>query len=295
LHRYSPTIRETPIPNDAVKTLTTEEAVNQLRSEAKWAQLVHDTYLDADIEAAADRFALSGEFAAVMELVGSRLRDAEVVDLGAGNGMARRAFAQNGAGHVFAIEPDPSPEIGRGAIRRICADLPIESRHGFGEEIPLADASVDLVSARQVLHHTRDLNETLRECARILRPGGCFLACREHVVDNDEQLAQFLDEHPVHQLTGGESAYSLDQYTGAITSAGLRLEHILDPWDSPINTAPTANTTEEIAQIPMNLLRERFGVLGAVASHLPGVTRMVWSRLRRPRPGRLYSFLARKP
>lgn len=278
-----------------MKTLTTEEAINQLRSEAKWAQLVHDTYLDADIEAAADRFALSGEFAAVMELVGSRLRGATVVDLGAGNGMAARAFAQNGADYVFAIEPDPSPEIGRGAIERICVDLPIETRHGFGEEIPLADASVDLVYARQVLHHTRDLNETLRECARILHPGGCFLACREHVVDNDKQLAQFLAEHPVHRLTGGEGAYSLDKYTGAITSAGLRLESVLDPWDSPINTAPAANTTEEIAEMPIKALKAKLGIIGLAMAKLPGAQAFVWHRLRRPRPGRLYSFLAQKP
>jgi len=294
-HRYSPTIREAPSFHKTVKTLTTEEAVRHLRSKSKWAQLVHDTYLDADIEAAADRFALSGEFAAVMELVGSRLQGATVVDLGAGNGMAGRAFAQNGAGYVFAIEPDPSPEIGRGAIERICAHLPLEARNGVGEEIPLDGESADLVYARQVLHHTSDLNKTLSECARILRPGGHFLACREHVVDNDEQLALFLAGHPVHQLTGGEGAYSLDEYTNAITSAGLKLERVLDPWASPINTAPAANTVEGIAQIPQDVLRTKLGFIGTIASFLPGVKTIVWHRLRRPRPGRLYSFFARKP
>jgi len=275
--------------------LTTEKAVALLRADPGWAQLVRDTYLDENIEAAADRFAASGEFAAVLELFGNQLEGATVVDLGAGNGMAGRGFALRGARKVFAIEPDPSCEIGRGAIDRIRSNLPIEVRHGFGEEIPLEDGSADLVYVRQVLHHTSDLGKTLRECARVLRPGGRLLACREHVVDDTAQLEQFLAGHPIHQLTGGEGAYSLDEYTGAIRSAGLVIEQTIDPWASPINTAPTANTLDEIARIPRNTLRAKFGLPGLIASFLPGIDRLVWRRLRRPRPGRLYSFLARKP
>lgn len=275
--------------------LNTEEAVWRLRSDPDRADLVRDTYLDEDVEAAAVRFAESGEFAAVLDLVGPQIQDATVMDLGAGNGMASRAFALNGAGLVQAIEPDPSAEIGRGAIEITCAGLAVEIQHGFGESIPLGDNSVDLIYARQVLHHTSDLDQTLRECARILRPGGRFLACREHVVDDAEQLTQFLAEHPVHQLTGGEGAYSLKAYENAIRSAGLILEQVIDPWASPINTAPAANTQEQIEDLPRQVLHDRFGTMGDLLASFPGMRALVWRRLHRPRPGRLYSFLAAKP
>lgn len=292
--RCSPTIHDAPRFRDVVKKLTTEEAVRILRSDPAWADLVQNTYLDEDLEAASDRFAASGEWAAVLAILGSHIRGATVMDLGAGNGMASRAFVQNGARLVYAIEPDPSTEVGRGAIERACAGLPVEIRNGFGEAIPLADESIDLIYARQVLHHTTDLRQTLRECARVLRPGGRFLACREHVVDDDDQLAEFLARHPVHQLTGGEGAYSLIEYTEAITSAGLVLERVIDPWASPINTAPTAQTQGEIEDLPRRILREKLGALGTMISFLPGARAAVWWRLRRPRPGRLYSFLALK-
>ena len=275
--------------------LSTEEAVRHLRSDPGRADLVRDTYLDEDIEKAAERFAGSGEFAAILDLLGPCLQGSTVMDLGAGNGMASRAFALHGVRLVHAIEPDPSAEVGRGAIQIICAGLPVEIHHGFGEAIPLKDASIDLVYARQVLHHTTDLDQTLRECARILRPGGRFLACREHMVDDAEQMKQFLAEHPVHQLTGGEGAYSLQAYQSAIRAAGLSLEQTIDPWASPINTAPAANTAEEIADIPRKILRARYGAAGTLLASLPGVRALAWCRLRRPRPGRLYSFLARKP
>jgi hypothetical protein len=36
-----------------------------------------------------------------------------------------------------------------------------------------------------------------------------LLATREHVVDDPAQHAEFLARHPVHQLAGGENAFSL--------------------------------------------------------------------------------------
>jgi len=275
--------------------LTTEEAVLELRRDPALAGLVRDAYLGPDVADSARRFAASDEWADVLRLIGKSFAGASVLDLGAGIGMAALAFAQAGAGRVVAVDPDPSDEIGRGAMARLAPNGQFEILDGFGEAIPLPDASMDIVYCRQVLHHASDLPQVLRECARVARPGGVLLMCREHVVDDDEQLAAFLAEHPVNRLAGGESAHRLGQYMDAIASAGLVLDRVLGPFDSIINAFPQARTRAELEAMPEAKLVRKVGPLGRVAIHVPGVRTMVWRRIDLPVPGRLYSFLAHRP
>jgi SAM-dependent methyltransferase len=49
------------------------------------------------------------------------------------------------------------------------------------DDIPLADESVDVVLAFQAAHHFRTHRKTLREVARVLRPGGVCLYIQEPV------------------------------------------------------------------------------------------------------------------
>ena len=43
---------------------------------------------------------------------------------------------------------------------------------GFGETLPFADQSVDLVYVSHVLHHATDVDQALAEICRVLVPGG---------------------------------------------------------------------------------------------------------------------------
>jgi len=273
--------------------MTTAAAVSCLRNDAQYADLIRDSYLDQDVHAAAERFLKSAEFEEVCLLLG-RIVGAEILDLGAGTGIASYAFARSGARTVYSLEPDDS-DVGRGAINKLVNGMPIELLAAFGEAMPLRDQSVDMVYGRQVLHHIRDLKKVMHECARVLTPGGRLLICREHVVDNEEQLNQFLNEHPVHQLAGSEHAYSLETYTEAITAAGLQLTKVLGPWDSIINAFPTARSNEELNRLPEQVLAERFSHLTKLIRFIPGIHALTWRRIRAYRaPGRLYSFMAVK-
>jgi len=281
-----------PVPGGR---LPLDEAIRWMRTRPEYAGTVRDAYLGPDLEDSARRFAASGEFAAVCDLLGGRIRGARVLDLGAGTGIASHAFLQAGAAAVVAVEPDPSELVGRGALRRLCAGLPVEVTGDGAETLSVATASVDVVYARQVLHHLRDLNGALRECARVLRPGGVFLACREHVVDDTAQLHRFLAAHPIHQLAGGEHAFSAPIYRQAITAAGLQLRRELGPWDSVINAYPFVTTATELAGYARSALGRRLGPVGLAVALLPGVESAVWFWLRRPRPGRMHAFFAEKP
>ena len=275
--------------------MTTVAAVSRLRNDPQYHDLIRDSYLDQDVHAAAERFFDSAEFEEVCRLLGQRITGLEILDLGAGTGIASYAFARSGAQSVYSLEPDES-DIGRGAINQLVDGMSIEPLAGFGEAIPLPDQSVDIVYGRQVLHHTSDLRQVMHECARVLKPGGRLLICREHVVDDEQQLNQFLNEHPIHQLAGGEHAYSLETYTDAITGAGLQLMKVLGPWDSIINAFPAARNNEELSRVPEQVLAERFSHLATLVRFIPGIQALVWRRIRAYRaPGRLYSFLAGKP
>ncbi len=279
---------------DERNRLTVDEAVRLMRERPEYAETVRDAYLGSDVEDSYRRFASSGEFEELRSLLADAIRGALVVDLGAGTGIASRAFLDAGARHVYALEPDPSHEVGQGAIRRLASALQLDVVSSYAEHLPLASGSVDIVYARQVLHHTRDLDAAVAECARVLRPGGYFVACREHVVADEAELAEFLARHPMHQLAGGEHAYTLEQYTTAIQRAGLRTLHALAPWDSVINAFPTARSAQELRDLPRRYLTERFGPLGGWAARIPFVANRFWARIRRASPGQMYSFVTRK-
>lgn len=274
--------------------MTTEEAVLKLRDDPRFADLVRDAYLGPDVLGNAERFLASGEFAALLGILGDRLRGAAVLDVGAGTGIASYAFARSGAREVVALEPDPSEVVGQGAIRRLARGLPLTIATGFGEALPFPDGRFDVVYARQVLHHARDLDGLVAECARVTAPGGLVLATREHVVDDPAQLEAFLAAHPVHRLAGGEHAYPLAAYLAAFRRAGLRGPKVLGPYDSVVNAFPEIPDDATLRRYPTVLLERRLGALGRLASRVPGVTSIVRRLMDRPTPGRLYSFVGWK-
>ena len=274
--------------------MTTEEAVLYLRQDPKYAQVLRNAYLGVDVHECGERFAHSAEFAEVQSLLGE-VKDTNILDLGAGTGIASYAFARYGARRVYALEPDSSEVVGYGAIRRLTFGMPVIIIAGYGEEIPLPDDTVDIVYTRQVLHHTRNLARMIEECARVLKDGGIFLACREHVVDDEAQREIFLSKHLLHSLTSSENAFPLPTYLHAICNAGLETQEILGPWDTVINIFPALRTTEELRKYPQILLKKRCRHLGAWLGQFSLVQNLVWKRLKRPTPGRMYAFLAMKP
>ena len=272
-----------------------EEAVAWLAAQPDEQELVRDCYFDSSPEAAAERYAQSDEWKAIGALLPPS--PGLALDVGAGRGIASYALAKAGW-TVVAIEPDASDFVGRGAIQSIAKSkgLPIEVVEKFGERIPHESASFDLVVARQVLHHARDLKALCAEVFRVLKPRGRFIAVRDHVITSPDDLPAFLHDHPLHQLYGGEHAYQSSQYLDALRAAGFRVEQIFRSFDSVINYAP--HTRESLREeLQRRLDRLPLGSLARRCLYIDVILDLALAILSRVdrRPGRLYSFICSKP
>jgi len=276
-----------------------EQAVQSLIDDPSNQSLVKACYFDSPVGLAAERFWKSTEWKALSTLLSSKLGQA--LDLGAGRGISSYALARDGW-DVTALEPDPSPLVGAGAINRLIEEtqLPITVTAEFSECLPFENNKFDLVYCRQALHHANDLELTCNEISRVLRAGGMFVATREHVITHQEDLGLFLAQHPLHNLYGGENAYQLKTYKKAICDSGLKLLRVIHPYDSPINYFPaTAQQVDDLCtRSYYRFLGKRFSDLilsdSFARPYLASVGR-IYENLRNNLPGRLYSFVAVKP
>ena len=270
-----------------------EEAIELLRQDPQHQELIVNSYLTTKLVENCQRFAQGDEFAEVLKLLENFAPSKSVLlDMPGGNGIATYAFAKAGF-QVTTVDPNPSETVGRGAIQHVMNECSLQANivDAYGEKLPFQSNSFDIVYVRQGLHHAGNLKAMLQEIARVLRPGGVLLACREHVVDNyRESLEQFLDSQPDHQLYGGENAFTLKDYRQAISASRLQMLLELKPFDSPINMYP--NTPEMLRKKILQTLPGR--LLGMVFPEGLVARLGLWMARRRKSPGRLYSFMAKK-
>lgn len=94
-----------------------------------------------------------------------------IADLGAGDGSFSLLLAQN-AEKVIAVDSSAKMiEFAREQAHRHHLKN-VDYRLGDMEELPIDDASVDIVFFSQSLHHALHPDRALCEAARVLRPGG---------------------------------------------------------------------------------------------------------------------------
>lgn len=267
-----------------IDKISWEQAVQTLRDDPSQAELVLACFYDDPVQQAAERYEKSTEWSALWRLLPKR--SGRALDVGSGRGIVAYALAKSGW-QVTAAEPDGSSVVGAGAIRELgrVTDTSIDVVECFGESLDCDDESFDLVHCRAVLHHAADLDQLCREVARVLRPGGKFIATREPVLTREEDRTVFLDSHPLHKLFGGENAYRLATYLSAIEGAGLIVDRVYNPYESDINAFPSS------------LAQYKRHVAGRLL--LPGpewipdfVLKMLGSLSNAP--GRLFTFVASK-
>jgi SAM-dependent methyltransferase len=150
-----------------------------------------------------------------------------VADLGAGTGLLTRGLLERGY-HVVAVEPSGAM---RAAADHFLASFPsYRSTCGTAETIPLADASIDLITAAQAFHWF-DIERARAECLRVLKPSGMVaLIWNDRVLSDPLHCA--LDEVFAHYggakrgaLLAHEERHNVPPFFGATTPVEYHWPH----------------------------------------------------------------------
>ncbi|GAA2129421.1 class I SAM-dependent methyltransferase [Kitasatospora kazusensis] len=162
-------------------------------------------------------------FDEIERLAGRPLKGADVLDVGAGTGIATRLLAGRGA-RVTAVEPSPGMAA---QLHAVSPGIPLVK--GSGDDLPFHDATADLITYAQAFHWT-DQRRSIPEAMRVLRPGGS-LALWWNVKDRETawvaaQEDRFAAALPSYHYYGAANAIvdELSPYGLALGTATLRWE-----------------------------------------------------------------------
>lgn len=149
--------------------------------------------------------------------------EGEVLDLGAGTG-ANIPYWPPSVAHVVAAEPDPG--MASRLRERARNDARIEVVSSTAEQLPFADEAFDAVVSTLVLCTVGDLERSIAEIHRVLRPGG-QLVFLEHVASETNplrKLGQRILEPGWKKIAGG--CHLTRRTHVAIERAGFRMESL---------------------------------------------------------------------
>ena len=144
------------------------------------------------------------------------------LDVGCGPGALTSVLVDRlGVARVVAMDPSP-PFVAECTARHPGVDV----RLGRAEEIPFADACVDVAMAQLVLHFVSDPLAAAGEMRRVVRPAGTVAACVWDFAKEMEMLRLFWDSALAVDPNAPDEARTLrfggpGEITELLTEAGL--------------------------------------------------------------------------
>lgn len=291
--------------------MTWEEIIISIRKQPEFSELVVNAYFDENLVLNVERFRSSQEYAETKKIIAQHYPSSarlNILDIGSGNGISAVSFSLDG-NEVSVVEPDTSDTVGSGAVRKLRDHFKLQNFNvydTYGEKLPFESNEFDVIYIRQAMHHANNLNQFVKEAARVLKNGGLFLTIRDHVVFDEKDKKWFLEMHPLHKYYGGENAFSFEEYSTAFKLAGLEIKRMLRFYDSVINYFPIEeNDLDRMRRNRKELiesaLRKKFPPFLSQNTIITTLySRYVESKLgpainEKLIPGRMYSFVALKP
>lgn len=189
------------------------------------------------------------------------LDNKHILELGCGSAEITRNIATAGAGRkITALEVDEIAHEKNLQIR----DLPnVTFAIAGAQEIPLADASVDVVFMFKSLHHVPlDLMDlSMREISRVLKPGGlAYISEPVFAGDFNEILRLFHDEQKVREAAFNTLKKAVDAGLFSLVeetffNSPMKFESFADFENKVLKTTHTNHALDENLY---ELVKQRF-------------------------------------
>jgi SAM-dependent methyltransferase len=153
----------------------------------------------------------SAKVIAFLERAGVKVRG-RVLDAGCGGGGMPLSLAEEAA---FVVGIDPADRFRDAGVRlareRGVPHLAFALADGMA--LPFPDASFDLVLSHAVIEHVADAPLYLRECGRVLAPGGhVYLSTAPYLSFAGAHLPRLKVQVPLHLLAGRRAAFATFQF-----------------------------------------------------------------------------------
>jgi ubiquinone/menaquinone biosynthesis C-methylase UbiE len=139
---------------------------------------------------------------------------------------------------------------------------------GLAERLPFASGSFDAIACRFCAHHFMDVEESIREMRRVLRPGG-VLMFNDHVAPEDDAADAFVNRLDWLRDPSHRREPRLSEYQAWFANVGLIVDHVeqrrlrieADQWFARARTSPEheAEARAMLSAAPASL-RDLFNV-----------------------------------
>jgi SAM-dependent methyltransferase len=174
---------------------------------------------------------------------------------GAGMDLLLAARRSGPTGKAIGVDATPAMRTSASAAAREAglADR-VDVRNGLFEELPVEDASVDVVISNGVLNLAPDKRQVLREVHRVLRPGGrLYLA--DVVVQRELSLAARKDPELWAACVGG--ALPEEELVSLCADAGLLDGRVCARFDSFADTSAEVKVSRDLRLGSVNFSARR--------------------------------------
>jgi len=163
------------------------------------------------------------DFSTLLDLLPPISPSTWILDVGTAACWTSRLISQRG-GRVIALDVSESDHYGLNA-----AAIQFKAHGVYFERIlesmtnlPLRDESLDCITFNASFHHTPDLDRTLAECHRTLKPGGAIGMVNESMVSLKHRFAPHQ-----HSDTGSHHDVAYRDFEAAATRAGFSVRYAL--------------------------------------------------------------------
>ena len=147
----------------------------------------------------------------------------KVLELGCGNGALWLENLKRVPSEIHILLSDSSEGMVREVQRRLSADQRFSFQTIDMNQIPFPDQSFDLVIANHVLFYSNDLNHTLKEIRRVLKPEG-VLAASTYGAKHMKEITELVQEFNPEIRLAAENLY--DQF--GLENGGIILKPYFD-------------------------------------------------------------------